>query len=138
VYGKAWSSLGRPLDPITQDACTLYENHGVVTEGRGAVVLDPEVGRALATGLTGRKMVFHQNHGIFTVGDTVAEAAWWFVNTERNCQAQLLAEAAGTVTQIDHANAKFTAEQTGTPYMGWFSFQPLWDEIVRTDPDLFE
>jgi ribulose-5-phosphate 4-epimerase/fuculose-1-phosphate aldolase len=138
VYGKAWSSLGRPLDPITQDACTLYEKHGVVTEGRGAVVLDPEVGRALATGLTGRKMVFHQNHGIFTVGDTVAEAAWWFVNTERNCQAQLLAEAAGTPTQIDHGNAKFTAEQTGTPYMGWFAFQPLWDEIVRTDPDLFD
>jgi len=138
VYGKAWSSLARPLDPITQDACTLYENHGVVTEGRGAVVLDPEVGRALATGLTGRKMVFHQNHGIFAVGDTVAEAAWWFINTERNCQAQLLAEAAGTPTQIDHANAKFSAEQTGTPYAGWFSFQPLWDEIVRTDPDLFD
>ena len=41
VYGKAWSSLARPLDPITQDACTLYENHGVVTEGRGAVVARP-------------------------------------------------------------------------------------------------
>ena len=67
-----------------------------------------------------------------------AEAAWWFVNTERNCQAQLLAEAAGTPTLIDHENAKFTAEQTGTPYMGWFSFQPLWDEVVRTDPDLFD
>lgn len=138
VYGKAWSSLGRPLDPITQDACTLYENHGVVTEGRGAVVLDPEVGRALATGLTGKKMVFHQNHGIFTVGDTVAEAAWWFINTERNCQAQLLAEAAGTPTQIDHENAKFSAEQTGSSYAGWFAFQPIWDEIVRTDPDLFD
>ncbi len=24
------------------------------------------------------------------------------------------------------------------PYAGWFSFQPLWDEIVRTDPDLFD
>src|SRR5580700_7466391 len=24
VYGKAWSSLGRLLDPITQDACMFY------------------------------------------------------------------------------------------------------------------
>lgn len=138
VYGKAWSSLGRKLDPITQDACALYNNHGVVTEGAGAVVLDKEVGKALATGLGDMRMVFHRNHGIFTVGDTVAEAAWWFIATERNCQAQLLAEAAGTPTLIDHQNADFTRKQTGGPYMGWFSFQPLWDEIVRTDPDLFD
>ena len=138
VHGKAWSSLARPLDPITQDACALYGNHGVVTEGAGAVVLDAETGRALAAGLENRRMVFHQNHGIFSVGDTVAEAAWWFLNTERNCQAQLLAEAAGTPTLIDHENAVFTAKQTGSPYAGWFSWQPLWDEVVRTDPDLFD
>ncbi|NDE75929.1 MAG: class II aldolase/adducin family protein [Proteobacteria bacterium] len=29
VHGKAWSSLGRPLDPITQDACYFYEDHVV-------------------------------------------------------------------------------------------------------------
>jgi hypothetical protein len=34
--------------------------------------------------------------------------------------------------------ARYTREQTGFPLAGWFSFQPLWDEIVRTDPDLFE
>lgn len=21
---------------------------------------------------------------------------------------------------------------------GWLSFQPMWDEIIRTDPDLFD
>ncbi|GAA4559625.1 class II aldolase/adducin family protein [Pseudonocardia xishanensis] len=138
VHGKAWSSLGRPLDPITQDACALYENHTVVTDGAGAVVVDPENGRKLAEGLGDNAMCFHRNHGIFTVGLTVAEAAWWFINTERNCQAALLAEAAGTPTLIDPANARFTREQTGTPFAGWFAFQPLWDEIVRTDPDLFD
>jgi hypothetical protein len=39
---------------------------------------------------------------------------------------------------VDPENARFTREQTGSPYAGWFSFQPLWDEIVRTDPDLFD
>jgi ribulose-5-phosphate 4-epimerase/fuculose-1-phosphate aldolase len=138
VYGKAWSSLGRPLDPITQDACALYENHTVVTEGAGAVVVDEEAARLLAAGLGDNSMCFHRNHGIFTVGHTVAEAAWWFVSTERNCQAQLLAEAAGTPTLVDPANARFTREQTGGHYAGWFAFQPLWDEVVRTDPDLFD
>ncbi|MDT7702498.1 MAG: hypothetical protein QOJ30_4823 [Pseudonocardiales bacterium] len=138
VYGKAWSSLGRVLDPITQDACALYENHVVVTEGAGAVVVDEEAGRLLAKGLGDKRAAIHQNHGIFTVGETVAEAAWWFVQMERNAQAQLLAEAAGTPKLVDPENARFTREQTGSPYAGWFSFQPLWDEIVRTDPDLFD
>ena len=30
VYGKAWASLGRRLDPITQDACVFYEDHDVI------------------------------------------------------------------------------------------------------------
>lgn len=25
LYGKTWASLGRPLDPITQDACAFFE-----------------------------------------------------------------------------------------------------------------
>ena len=31
-----------------------------------------------------------------------------------------------------------SAAQTGGHFAGWFSFQPLWQEICRTDPDLFE
>ena len=57
---------------------------------------------------------------------------------ERTAQAQLVAEAAGTPLLIDEENARFTQSQIGGPLAGWFSFQPLWDEIVRTDPDLFE
>src|SRR5882757_2079647 len=29
-HGAAWCSLGRPLDPITQDACAFFENHVVI------------------------------------------------------------------------------------------------------------
>ena len=42
-----------------------------------------------------QKATIHRNHGLFTVGHTVDEAAWWFITMERSCQAQLLAEAAG-------------------------------------------
>src|SRR6266511_1731895 len=37
IYGKAWSSLGRPLDPITQDACDFYEDHAVYDDFNGIV-----------------------------------------------------------------------------------------------------
>jgi ribulose-5-phosphate 4-epimerase/fuculose-1-phosphate aldolase len=138
VHGKAFSSLGRLLDPITQDACAFYEDHTVVTEGGGMVVLEEEAGKALAAGLGPHKAAIHQNHGLFTVGQSVDEAVWWFVTMERSCQAQLLAQAAGTPKLIPAEGARYTRDQTAFPLAGWFSFQPLWDEIVRTDPDLFE
>jgi hypothetical protein len=39
---------------------------------------------------------------------------------------------------IDDDNARYTRDLTGHPMAGWFSFQPLWDEIVRSDPELFD
>lgn len=29
TYGKAWSTLGRMLDPLTQDSCKFYKDHSV-------------------------------------------------------------------------------------------------------------
>jgi ribulose-5-phosphate 4-epimerase/fuculose-1-phosphate aldolase len=138
LYGKAFSSLGRQLDPITQDACVFYNDHALVREGGGRIVLDEEGGRVLARGLGDKKAAIHQNHGLFTVGHSVDEAAWWFITMERSCQAQLIAEAAGTPILIDDENAVYTRDRTGYPLAGWFSFQPLWDDIVRTDPELFD
>lgn len=138
VYGKAWSALGRPLDPITQDACVFFEDHVVVEEGGGRVVFEKQGGEALARGLGPHKAAIHRNHGHFTVGQTVDEAAWWFITMERSCQAQLLAEAAGTPHLIDAEDARYTRDQTASPLAGWLSFQPLWDDIVRTEPDLFD
>lgn len=138
VYGKAWSALGRPLDPITQDACVFFEDHVVVEDGGGRVVFEADGGHALAKGLGPHKAAIHRNHGHFTVGNTVDEAAWWYITMERTCQAQLLAEAAGTPHLIDPDDARYTREQTASPYVGWLSFQPMWDEISRTEPDLFD
>ena len=96
VYGKSWSSLRRLLDPLTQDACAFYGDHSLFDDYTG-VVLDLEEGKRLAHALGDNKAVILSNHGLLTVGQTsVDEAAWWFITMERTCQAQLLAEAAGT------------------------------------------
>jgi ribulose-5-phosphate 4-epimerase/fuculose-1-phosphate aldolase len=138
VHGKAWSALGRPLDPITQDACVFFEDHVVVSDGGGRVVFEETAGKELAVGLGPHKAAIHQNHGHFTVGGSVDEAAWWYIAMERSCQAQLLAEAAGTVRLIDPDGARYTRDQTGFGLAGWISFQPLWHEVLRTDPDLLD
>jgi len=100
IYGKSWSSLGRTLDPITQDACAFYGDHALFDDFTG-VVLDLEEGKRIAHALGECKAVILRNHGLLTVGHSVEEAAWWFITMERSCQAQLLAEAAGTPVLID-------------------------------------
>lgn len=134
VYGKSWSSLGRLLDPITQDSCAFYDDHALFDDFTG-VVVDPAEGDRIAKALGQKKAVILRNHGNLTVGQSVDEAAWWFITMERTCQAQLLAEAAGTPVHIDAQHAKLTHGQVGSPLAGYFSFKPLYDVLVSEQPD---
>ena len=136
LYGKTWSSLGRLLDPITQDVCAFYQDHSLFADFTG-VVYETSEGKRIAEALGNNKAVILRNHGLLTVGHTVDEAAWWFITMERSCQAQLMAEAAGKPILIDHENAVLTCSQLGTHEAGWFQFQPLWSKITREQPDLF-
>jgi ribulose-5-phosphate 4-epimerase/fuculose-1-phosphate aldolase len=137
TYGRAWSTLGRRLDHITQDACAFYGDHAVFDDYTG-VVFDVEEGKRIAHALGDNKSVILRNHGLLTVGRSVDEAVWWFITMERSCQVQLLAEAAGTPKLIDDEMAALTARQVGSDLAGWFSFQPLYDRIVREQPDLLD
>ena len=137
VYGKSWSALGRLLDPITQDSCAFYEDHALFDDFTG-VVLDTDEGDRIAEAMGPAKAVILRNHGLLTVGKTIDEAAWWFITMERTCQAQLMAEAAGTVVPIDHAHAKQTHGQVGSTAAGYFSFQPLYDVLVKEQPEFLE
>jgi ribulose-5-phosphate 4-epimerase/fuculose-1-phosphate aldolase len=137
TYGRAFSTLGKLLSPITQDACAFYEDHGLFDDFTG-VVLDVEEGKRIAHALGGAKACILRNHGLLTAGGTVDEAAWWFITMERTCQVQLVAEAAGQPVPIDPDNAQLTYSQVGSSMAGWFSFQPLYDKIVRDQPDLLD
>jgi len=137
IYGKSWSSLGRLLDPLTQDACAFYQDHSLFDDYTG-VVLDPQEGQRIAQTLGKNKAIILKNHGLLTVGHSVDEAAWWFIAMERSCQAQLLAEAAGKPSPIKPESAEIAHTQVGSHNLGWFSFQPLYEMIVRQEPDLLE
>jgi ribulose-5-phosphate 4-epimerase/fuculose-1-phosphate aldolase len=137
VYGKSFSSLGRLLDPITQDACAFYGDHALFDDYTG-VVLDPEEGKRLAHALGEHKAVILRNHGLLTVGRSVDEAAFWFMTMERSCQAQLMAEAVGQPILIDRERATETALLVGSEAVGWASFNCIFEKIVRDQPDLLE
>jgi ribulose-5-phosphate 4-epimerase/fuculose-1-phosphate aldolase len=137
MYGKSWASLGRLLDPITQDACAFYEDHGLFADFTG-IVYETSEGERIAKALGPHKAAILRNHGLLAVGETVEEAAWWFITMDRSCHAQLLAEAAGEPVKIDHAQAIDTRGQVGTHFAGWFQFQPLLARILRDEPDLLD
>src|SRR5271169_2261978 len=70
IYGKSWSTLGRLLDPITQDSCIFYGDHSLFEEYNG-IVWETEEGARIGRALGGHKAVIMRNHGLLTVGQTV-------------------------------------------------------------------
>lgn len=76
-----------------------------------------------------------QNHGILTVGQSVDEAAFWFLSLDKTCQAQLLIDAASAGNghkphTISEKEAAETFKQVGTSEKGWLAFQSYYDEIM--------
>lgn len=127
VHGKAFAAFGRELEMITQDALRFYKSHGVYKHF-GGVAVDVAEGRRIAQALGDGKAAILQNHGLITVGQSVDEAAFWFISLDKTCQAQLLADAAaagGYEKQvIDEEEAAHSAQQLGGPEKGWLCFQP--------------
>jgi ribulose-5-phosphate 4-epimerase/fuculose-1-phosphate aldolase len=142
TYGRAFSTLGVELAPLTQDACAFYGDHAIYDDF-GGVAVELDEGVRIAAALGPRKAAILANHGLITVGRTVDEAVWWFITMERSCQVQLLAEAAAARTgtapkQVSLASAKQSFGIVGSPFAGWFQFQPLYARIVKEQPDLLD
>lgn len=82
-----------------------------------------------------------RNHGLLTVGESVDEAAFWFMSLDRTCQAQLLVDASAGKNGnekkiINEEEAKYSFNQVGTPEKGWLAFQGYYDALLeRTKGD---
>jgi len=142
MHGRAFSTLGCELAPLTQDSCAFYKDHAIYDDF-GGVAVELDEGERIARALGQRKAAILANHGLLTVGHTVDEAVWWFITMERSCQVQLLAEAASARSgkpprTISEASAEQSARIVGTPFAGWFQFQPLYARIVKEQPDLLD
>lgn len=140
VYGTAFAALGRPLLPISQDACAFFEDHAVIGDEAGKVAVEVQAGLKVADWFKGVKAAIHQNHGLFTASrHSIEAAAFWFIALERCCQQQLLVEATGVAPRlVPDDKARYSREHVGSEYIGWLHFQTLWNNLVRTQPDMFE
>ncbi|MFI1397963.1 class II aldolase/adducin family protein [Streptomyces sp. NPDC020681] len=123
-YGRAYSSLGRLLEPLTQDHTAFFEDHVLFDEFTG-IVFDRSEAKRIAATLGPRKGVILQNHGLVSVAESLEAAVWWFTAFDTCCHISLLAEAAGTPTLLDEEVARLTARQIGTHQVGYASARRL-------------
>ena len=80
VYGTAFAALGKPLDPISQDAAAFFEDHMVMAEQAGQVAVEDNAGYQFAGSLKKVKAVIHRNHGLLTMSrHSIEAAAFWFI-----------------------------------------------------------
>jgi len=138
MYSKAFASLHRHLRPLTQDACIFFEDHGLcIDEGHG-VANNSDEGKRIAEAIGPYKAAIVADHGIFTVGQSVDEAVFWYVSLEHSCQAELIAMAAGDPKPIPEHVARKLRGQIGFPLAGWYSAQPMFEWILAEQPDCLE
>jgi ribulose-5-phosphate 4-epimerase/fuculose-1-phosphate aldolase len=93
IYGRAFSTLGRNLNIITQDTCAYYNDIVLYNSFKG-VVLGADEGEAITKALASKKVAILQNHGLLTCAKTIESTVFWFKNLESCFHAQLLADAA--------------------------------------------
>ncbi len=139
-YGTAWCATGRPIDPVTQDACAFFEDHVVIGEQGGQVAVENHAGSDVAKAFAGVKAALHQNHGLLTASrHSIDSAAFWFIALERCCQQQLAIAASGVEPlQIPADRARYSREHVGSEYIGWLHFQTIWNQLCVDQPDMFD
>jgi ribulose-5-phosphate 4-epimerase/fuculose-1-phosphate aldolase len=140
VYGTAFAALGKPLAADLAGRRRFFEDHAVIGDEAGQVAVEVQAGLKVADWFKGVKAAIHQNHGLFTASrHSIEAAAFWFIALERCCQQQLLVEATGATPRLVPADrSRYSREHVGSEYIGWLHFQTLWNDLVRTEPDMFE
>ncbi len=140
VYGVAYAAFGRPIPPVTQDAAVFFEDHVVIADEGGKVAVEEDAGHKVAAAFKGVKAAIHQNHGLLTCSrHSIDAAAFWFIALERLCQQQLMIDASGAAPKpVPADKARYSREHVGNEFIGWLHFQPVFDQIAKTQPDLFD
>lgn len=137
IYGRTLAARGEMLQPHVQEACAFYEDHSVYEEYHG-LALDLDEGQRMAAALGDNRAVVMKHHGIITVGETVDEAAYWFLSFDRCAQIQANIAAIGPVDPMPHEEAVIAHQQFGKPGMAYAGFQVLWDSLAAERDDFLE
>ncbi|KAF6765141.1 class II aldolase/adducin domain-containing protein [Ephemerocybe angulata] len=124
IHGKAFSSLGVPLDMLNQDACAFYDDVVLYSQFNG-IVLNEEEGNQISQALGAKKAAILQNHGLLVATNSIEATVFFYIALERACQSQLMADAAAGAhgrrpLKIPDEEALKTSRTNGTMGAGWF------------------
>lgn len=104
-WGTPFAAERRLLDPITQEACFFFEDHSLFDDEE-VQVMSLDCGKRIAAALGSNRAVILANHGLLTVGQSVAASVAGFVTMERVCEAQLKASGAKPISAPAAREAK--------------------------------
>lgn len=132
-WGTPFAALRQPILPITQESCIFFEDHALFDDEE-VQVQGTDGGRRIAEALGANRAVILANHGLLTVGETVAESVGCFVLLERVCEAHMKAPHAKPISAeaARYAKADLVKYGAGRP-----SFHALVARHVG-DPSIVE
>ena len=120
-YGTPFSALAEPLPMSSQEAAAFYGLQGVF-EGEELNVTDLQTGCSIAEALGDGRLVILANHGLLTVGTSVASAVGFYLNAERAAEVAVKAPHG---RQISSSAAQEVHASVGNELNGWHIFQWL-------------
>lgn len=120
-YGTPFSAMAAPLPMSSQEAVAFYGMQGVFA-GEEVNVTDLATGQRIADALGTGRLVVLANHGLLTVGTSVASAVGFYLNAERAAEVAVKVPD-GRV--ISPAAAAQTHPSVGDELNGWHIFQWL-------------
>lgn len=135
VHARALSALDRLLEPVDQESAAFYQDQVLYTDYRGPSIAVDQ-GQDIAERLGDGRAILLKYHGLITVGASIEAAVHWFFTYDSCARVQLLAQAAGKPIPMSHEQALAAKDGFGDGQLGWFSFQLLYDEITKEQPDL--
>jgi len=139
TYGKAFSAfVGRQLDITTIDSAAF---HGSVAYPNydDDEIFETSEGAHIASSLKNCKAAILPHRGILTIGNTIDSAVAWYIMLEKQCEVQLLADAAaagganeeddGKAVKLKDDEVQFYAGEFGSERAGYFAAQPYFQTI---------
>jgi ribulose-5-phosphate 4-epimerase/fuculose-1-phosphate aldolase len=132
--GVAVSAQAAGVLPISQQSTFVLGS--LAYHGYQGVAFRPEEKPSLQADLGHANYLMLRNHGLLTVGKTIADAFLHMYVFESTCQIQISAQAGGPLTQVDPGIVKGIAQamkvQTGG-IGGAFVWPSLIRKLERTD-----
>ncbi len=128
--GMAVAALEQGLLPVNQINMEFYDRLAYYDLQGIALDLDERAAIVAALG-QGNAMIL-RNHGLLTVGSSVAEAFYFMYYLNKACEIQLEAMKCGTPLRLPpHEVCEHVAQQASNPRYRAQSVKLIWDSMLR-------